>query len=136
MKVIIAGGGIGGLAAALALHARGIEAVVFERSATIRELGVGINTLPHAIGVLAEFGLLPALDAVGIRTHELIYANRQGQTALAGTARHGGRPPCARSSPSIAAACRPCCWRPCSSACPAPCTAATRWSRSPMTAPA
>ena len=80
MKVIVAGGGIGGLAAALALHARGIEAVVFERSATIRELGVGINTLPHAIGVLAEFGLLPALDAVGIRTHELIYANRQGQT--------------------------------------------------------
>ncbi len=80
MKVIVAGGGIGGLAAALALHARGIDAVVFERSATIRELGVGINTLPHAIGVLAELGLLPALDAVAIRTHELIYANRHGQT--------------------------------------------------------
>ena len=80
MKVIIAGGGIGGLAAALALHARGIDAVVFERSATIRELGVGINTLPHAIAVLAELGLLPALDAVAIRTHELIYANRHGQT--------------------------------------------------------
>ena len=80
MKIIIAGGGIGGLATALALHARGIDAMVFERSATIRELGVGINTLPHAIGVLAELGLLPALDAVAIRTHELIYANRHGQT--------------------------------------------------------
>ena len=82
MKVIrvIAGGGIGGLAAALALQARGIDAAVFERSATIRELGVGINTLPHAIGVLAGLGLLPALDAVAIRTHELIYANRHGQT--------------------------------------------------------
>jgi 2-polyprenyl-6-methoxyphenol hydroxylase-like FAD-dependent oxidoreductase len=80
MRVIIAGGGIGGLAAALALQARGIDAVVFERSATIRELGVGINTLPHAIGVLAGLGLLPALDAVAIRTHELIYANRHGQT--------------------------------------------------------
>ena len=80
MKVIIAGGGIGGLAAALALHARGIDVDVFERSASIRELGVGINTLPHAIGVLAEWGLLPALDAVAIRTHELIYANRHGQT--------------------------------------------------------
>ncbi len=79
MRVIIAGGGIGGLAAALALQARGIDAVVFERSATIRELGVGINTLPHAIGVLAGLGLLPALDAVAIRTHELIYANRHGQ---------------------------------------------------------
>ena len=80
MRVIVVGGGIGGLAAALALHARGIEAVVFERSATIRELGVGINTLPHAIGVLAALGLLPALDAAGLRTHELIYANRLGQT--------------------------------------------------------
>ncbi len=80
MRVIIAGGGIGGLAAALALQARGIDAVVFERSATIRELGVGINTLPHAIGVLAGLELLPALDAVAIRTHELIYANRHGQT--------------------------------------------------------
>ncbi len=80
MKVIVAGGGIGGLATALALHARGIDAVVFERSAAIRELGVGINTLPHAIAVLAELGLLPALDAVAIRTHELIYASRHGQT--------------------------------------------------------
>ena len=80
MRVMVVGGGIGGLATALALHARGIEAVVFERSATIRELGVGINTLPHAIGVLAGLGLLPALDAVAIRTRELTYANRHGQT--------------------------------------------------------
>ena len=80
MKVMVVGGGIGGLATALALHARGIEVIVFERSATIRELGVGINTLPHAIGVLAGLGLLPGLDAVAIRTHELTYANRLGQT--------------------------------------------------------
>ncbi len=80
MKVMVVGGGIGGLATALALHARGIEVAVFERSATIRELGVGINTLPHAIGVLAGLGLLPALDAVAIRTRELTYANRHGQT--------------------------------------------------------
>ena len=80
MRVMVVGGGIGGLATALALHARGIDALVFERSATIRELGVGINTLPHAIGVLAGLGLLPALDEVAIRTHELIYANRHGQT--------------------------------------------------------
>ena len=35
--------------------------------------------LPHAIRELAEIGLLPALDAVGIRTRELIYMNRLGQ---------------------------------------------------------
>lgn len=80
MKIIIIGGGIGGLAAALMLHDGGIEAQVFERSDEIRELGVGINTLPHAIRELANIGLLAALDNVAIRTHELIYQNRQGQT--------------------------------------------------------
>ena len=45
----------------------------------MRELGVGINTLPHAIKELAALGLLPALDRAGIRTRELIYANRFGQ---------------------------------------------------------
>jgi len=40
---------------------------------------VGINTLPHAIKELAALGLLPALDRTGIRTRELIYANRFGQ---------------------------------------------------------
>ncbi len=79
MKAIIVGGGIGGLTAALMLHARGIGCDVYEQAESIRELGVGINTLPHAIRELAGLGLLPALDRVAIRTHELIYANRLGQ---------------------------------------------------------
>lgn len=79
MKAIVVGGGIGGLSAALMLHARGITAEVYEQADEIRELGVGINTLPQAIGELAELGLLPALDAVAIRTHELLYLNRFGQ---------------------------------------------------------
>lgn len=80
MRVIIVGGGIGGLATALYLHRSGIECDVYERSGGIRELGVGINTLPHAIKELAELGLLDELDRVGIRTKELIYQNRFGQT--------------------------------------------------------
>ena len=80
MKAIIIGGGIGGLTAALMLHKRGIQAVVFEQASEVREVGVGINTLPHAIAELAELGLLPVLDSVAIRTHELVYMNRFGQT--------------------------------------------------------
>jgi len=80
MKAIIIGGGIGGLTAALMLHKRGIEAVVFEQAPEVREVGVGINTLPHAIAELTELGLLPVLDSVAIRTHELLYMNRFGQT--------------------------------------------------------
>jgi 5-methylphenazine-1-carboxylate 1-monooxygenase len=78
-SVLVVGGGIGGLATALALERRGVECRVFEQSPQIRELGVGINTLPHAIGELAALGLLERLDAVGLRTYELIYMNRFGQ---------------------------------------------------------
>jgi 5-methylphenazine-1-carboxylate 1-monooxygenase len=79
MKVIIAGAGVGGLVTALMLHVRGIDCELFEQTDAIRELGVGINTLPHAIKELAELGLLDRLDAVAIRTYELFYTNRFGQ---------------------------------------------------------
>src|ERR1700677_2375860 len=79
MKAIIVGGGIGGLTTALMLRARGIECELYEQSDTIRELGVGINTLPHAIRELAGLGLLQKLDDVAIRTDELYYLNRHGQ---------------------------------------------------------
>jgi 5-methylphenazine-1-carboxylate 1-monooxygenase len=80
MHVIVAGAGIGGLATALMLHQRSISVTVYEQASEVREAGVGINTLPHAIKELADLGLLPALDAIGIRTRELIYMNRHGQS--------------------------------------------------------
>ncbi|MFQ6546556.1 flavin-dependent oxidoreductase [Aestuariibius sp. 2305UL40-4] len=83
MKVLIAGGGIGGLTLSLMLHARGVETRVFEQSRSIGELGVGINTLPHAIAELDELGLLPALDAVALRTRRLIYKTAQGLDIVA-----------------------------------------------------
>ena len=79
MRVIIAGGGIGGLTAALSLHAAGIETEVFEATAEIRPLGVGINILPHAVRELTELGLGEALAATGIATRELRYISAHGQ---------------------------------------------------------
>ena len=79
MNVLIAGGGVGGLALALMLHQRGIACAVLEAAPAVKPLGVGINTLPHAIRELAALDLLPALDAVAIRTRELRYLNRFGQ---------------------------------------------------------
>src|SRR5215216_2514442 len=79
MKIVIAGAGIGGLTTALALHRAGIEAELFDQAQELRELGVGINLLPHAVNELAALGLLPALDRAGIRTRELILMNRFGQ---------------------------------------------------------
>lgn len=79
MRVIVAGGGIGGLVAALSLHAAGIDCEVFEQSAELRPLGVGINVLPHAMRELTELGLQDRVCAAGIVTQELAYANRFGQ---------------------------------------------------------
>jgi 2-polyprenyl-6-methoxyphenol hydroxylase-like FAD-dependent oxidoreductase len=61
------------------LRARGLDCELFEQADTIRELGVGINTLPHAIRELAGIGLLDRLDAAAIRTAELFYLTRHGQ---------------------------------------------------------
>ena len=74
MKAIIVGGGIGGLTTALMLRSRGIGCEIFEQADTIRELGVGINTLPHAMRELAGLGLLQKLDREelqGVIAHEL-----------------------------------------------------------------
>jgi 2-polyprenyl-6-methoxyphenol hydroxylase-like FAD-dependent oxidoreductase len=77
--VIIAGAGPGGLALALALHQRGIPALVFEAVGTLLPLGVGINLLPHSVRVLHDLGLREALEPLAVRTAELRYYNKHGQ---------------------------------------------------------
>jgi 2-polyprenyl-6-methoxyphenol hydroxylase-like FAD-dependent oxidoreductase len=80
VQVIVAGGGIGGCALALSLRAAGIrDVVVIEAVPEVRELGVGINLLPHAVRELDELGLLAELEAVAVATGTLAYHNRFGQ---------------------------------------------------------
>ncbi|WP_431264736.1 flavin-dependent oxidoreductase [Roseateles chitinivorans] len=80
LDILIAGGGIGGLTAALALQRDGHRVTVCEATAELKPLGVGINLLPHAVAVLDGLGLMPALQAMAVPTSALIFANRHGQT--------------------------------------------------------
>ena len=80
MKIIIIGAGIGGLAAAVSLHEAGLHDVtVYERSAAIRGLGVGINLLPHALRELTELGVADTIAELGVEPRTLAYYNRFGQ---------------------------------------------------------
>ncbi|MGE0598184.1 MAG: flavin-dependent oxidoreductase [Dehalococcoidia bacterium] len=79
MKVLVAGGGIGGLTLALCLDHLGIECEVFESSTEFKPLGVGINLLPHSVRVLTLLGVQPALAASGIPTAELSYFTKHGK---------------------------------------------------------
>ena len=79
MKVIVIGGGIGGLTTALSLQAAGIEAEVFESVAAIDPLGLGINLQPNAVRELTELGLADALAETAIETSTVSYYNKHGQ---------------------------------------------------------
>jgi salicylate hydroxylase len=64
--IVIAGAGIGGLAAALSLARAGKRALVLERAPRIEEIGAGLQIAPNAGRILARLGLEPALAAVAL----------------------------------------------------------------------
>ena len=79
MKVIVVGGGIGGLSLALSLHQAGIAARVYEAVDDPIPVGLGINLQPTAVRELTELGLGDVLAQTGIATQELAYFNKLGQ---------------------------------------------------------
>ena len=77
--VLVAGGGIGGLAVALTLHQIGVRCVVLESVADLKPLGVGINLQPNAVRELYELGIGPdMLDAIGLQTKEFALVGLNG----------------------------------------------------------
>lgn len=65
-KVIVVGGGLGGLTAALALRRDGHDVVVLERRPALEEAGAGISLWPNAMRVLRDLGVGPELEASAI----------------------------------------------------------------------
>lgn len=82
--VMIAGGGIGGLATALTLHQIGVPCVVFEKVSALKPLGVGINLQPNAVRELYDLGFGAAdLDRFGVPAREWALVGLRGQEIYA-----------------------------------------------------
>ncbi len=82
--VLIAGGGIGGLAVALTLHQIGVPCLVLESVAELKPLGVGINLQPNAVRELFELGLgAKELESAGIPTKEWVLVGLNGKEVYA-----------------------------------------------------
>src|ERR1700693_4381628 len=78
-ELAIIGGGGAGLSLALNLHRRGIACRVYERVPEVKELGVGITLLPHAMREFTVLGVDRELLAAGLETRESAVFNRFGQ---------------------------------------------------------
>lgn len=79
LPFVVIGGGIGGLATALSLHAIGADVHVYESAEEVRPLGVGINLLPHAVRELDALGLLDVLAAESVACTRLAYFSKHGK---------------------------------------------------------
>ncbi len=78
--VLIAGGGIGGLAAALTLHQIAVGFTVLESARELAPLGVGINLQPNAVRELGDLGIgADQLDRIGVATREWALVGRNGR---------------------------------------------------------
>jgi 2-polyprenyl-6-methoxyphenol hydroxylase-like FAD-dependent oxidoreductase len=65
MKVIVVGGGIGGLCAAIALQKQGLETIVYEAASELKPVGAGVGLAANAIQGLARLGVADAVIARG-----------------------------------------------------------------------
>jgi len=72
VPILIVGGGIGGMTAALALARAGFPAHIVERSPEFGEIGAGIQLAPNALRILDGLGVLPELAALAVRPRHLV----------------------------------------------------------------
>jgi salicylate hydroxylase len=78
MRVAVVGGGIGGLAATLAVHRRGIEVRCFEQADVLSEVGAGLMLAPNGVRVLRHLGVGDAVDRLGGPITDMIISGADG----------------------------------------------------------
>lgn len=88
-KIAIVGGGLGGLAAAVALRQRGIEADVYERTRELSEIGAGLNLSPNALKAFRTLGIEQAALEIGFEADDQVIRSYRSGRALARQKRTG-----------------------------------------------
>jgi 2-polyprenyl-6-methoxyphenol hydroxylase-like FAD-dependent oxidoreductase len=86
VDVIIAGGGIGGLASALALSSTGQRVRVLERSSEFAEVGAGLQMAPNATRILRQWGLLDKVIQAGVSPRRLVFRDAVDGSVLTSAA--------------------------------------------------
>ncbi len=83
MKIIIVGGGIGGLCAALSLRALGVDALVLEQASELKEIGAGIQIASNGALVLRKLGLEEKLASMAVQPLSWEYCDMEtGRTQV------------------------------------------------------
>jgi salicylate hydroxylase len=88
-RAAIIGGGLGGLASCLALHQRGIEAVVYEQTAELSEIGAGLNMSPNALKALRALGIEDEAIAIGFQPDDQVIRSWRSGRVIARQQRGG-----------------------------------------------
>src|SRR4029077_11694289 len=74
-RIVVIGGGIAGLAAAVALHRRGVEVTVYEQAGELSEIGAGVQMTPNAMNALRLLGLEESAMAVAFEPESQVLRN-------------------------------------------------------------
>ena len=82
MRALVVGGGIGGLATAIAVRHAGHDVVVFERAQALAAVGAGIALSPNAMAALERLGIADELRRRGHAPARALGLNRRGQVLL------------------------------------------------------
>src|SRR5262245_51009937 len=80
---LIIGGGIGGLASAIALRRLGVQAAVYERAPELREVGSGLSLWSNALAALDRLGVLDRLERLGVSGQSGAFRRPDGRILLA-----------------------------------------------------
>lgn len=78
LKVIIVGGGIAGLAAAISIRRNGHQVEVFEQSRFLNEVGAAIHMTPNATGILRQIGIDPR-DSGAVLLNQVLIVPRHAK---------------------------------------------------------